>query len=370
LITAANLSPGLYDQGRNTIAALDLSTERLDGFDGMIQEPARHWLRFSKHGLSPTVLELYGRCPFQYFARQVLGLQSFEAPESAMGPSAAELGELGHLILKLTYQELIDGGYFADNGSHIAVDSIISAAAQKAFAEYEAENPIGYPLMWETVRDTLAQLIREVVGRDLQELASSGYVPVDLEIGIDDRLPADWPDPLNTLAIHGRIDRIDIDPMGNRMRVVDYKFKFGAKPAPEDNDLARSALRAQRLQPPFYSLLGQGKRRRDSLHTGESQIEASFYYIAPRWSEGPLVIKSFNSEELSGRTGEEIKNSIAQLAKGIQSGQFFMQPGEHCPHCEVAEICRKNHPPSLWRTENDPITARHRQLRQKDLKTC
>jgi ATP-dependent helicase/nuclease subunit B len=370
LIAAANLSPGLYEQGLKTIAAIDLSSDRLDVFDGIIQTPARHWLRFSKHGLSPTALELYGRCPFQYFARQVLGLQTLETPEAAMGPSAAEWGELGHLILKLTYQELINSGYFADNGSHVAVDSIISAAAQKAFTEYEAENPIGYPLMWETVRETLTELIREVVGRDLEELASSGYVPVDLEIGIDDRLPPDWPDPLNMLAIHGRMDRIDIDPRANRMRVVDYKFKFGAKPSPEDNDLSRSALRAQRLQPPFYSLLGQAKRRRDSLRPGESQIEASFYYIASRWSEGPLVVKSFNSEELSGKIGEEIRNSIAQLAKGIQSGQFFMQPGEHCPHCEVAEICRKNHPPSLWRTENDPITAPHRQLRQKDLKKC
>jgi ATP-dependent helicase/nuclease subunit B len=370
LIAAASLSPSLHEQGLKTIAAIDLSTDRLDIFDGIIQTPAPHWLRFSNRGLSPTALELYGRCPFQYFARQLLGLESFAAPETAMGPNAAELGELGHLILKLTYQELIAHGYFADRGSPVVVDSIISAAAEKAFAQYEAENPIGYPLMWETMRETLTQLIREVVGRDLQELASSGYVPTDLEVGIDDRLPPDWPAPLNTLSIHGRIDRIDIDPLGNRLRVIDYKFKFGGKPSPEDNDLTRSALRGQRLQPPFYSLLGQARRRRDSLRDGESQIEASFYYIASRWSDGPLVIKSFNSKELSGSIGEEIKHSIAQLGRGIQAGQFFMQPGEYCPHCEIAEICRKNHPPSLWRAENDPITAPHRQLRQKDLKKC
>ena len=369
LIAAANLSPSLYDQGLTALDRIDLSTERLDVFDGIIQTPARHWRRFAKHGLSPTALELYGRCPFQYFARQVLGLQSFEAPETAMGPSAAELGELGHLILKLTYQELIQSGYFANNRSRVAVDAIITAAAQEAFTEYEAENPIGYPLMWETVRETLTQLIRDVVRRDLEELASSGYVPVDLEMGIDDRLPPDWPDPLNTLAIHGRMDRIDIDARANRMRVVDYKFKFGAKPSPEDNDLSRSALRGQRLQPPFYSLLAQAKRRHDGFHSSD-QTEASFYYIASRWSEGPLVIKSFNSDELSDKIGEEIRNSIAQLVEGIRSGHFFMQPGEHCPHCEVAEICRKNHPPSLWRTENDPITTPHRQLRQKDLKKC
>ena len=370
LIQTANLSPGLYEQGLKTIAAIDLSTERLDAFDGMIDTPSRHWLRFSNHGLSPTALELYARCPFQYFARQVLGLQRLEAPDTAIGPSAAELGELGHLILKLTYQELIERGYFAGNRSNVAVDSIIGAAAQKAFTEYETENPVGYPLMWETLRETLTQLIREVVARDLQELALSGYVPVDLEIAINDRLPADWPDPLKTLAIHGRMDRIDIDPIRHRMRIVDYKFKFGGKPSPEDNDLSRAALRAQRLQPPFYSLLGQAKRSRDGLQAGESQVEASFYYIASRWSEGPLVIKSFSGQDLSGKIGEEIRNTIAQLALGIQSGQFFMQRGEHCPHCEVAEICRKNHPPSLWRTENDPITAPHRQLRQKDQKKC
>ncbi|HEX7227963.1 MAG TPA: PD-(D/E)XK nuclease family protein [Candidatus Binatia bacterium] len=370
LVEAAHLSSNLYEQGLKTILALDLSTDRLDVFDGIIQTPARHWRRFSNRGLSPTALELYGRCPFQYFARQVLGLQSLETPETVMGPGAAELGELGHLILKLTYQELIESGYFASNGSRVAVDAIISAAAQKTFTEYEAENPIGYPLMWETLRETLTQLIREVVRRDLEELACSGYVPLNLEIGIGDRLPPDWPDPLNTLAIHGRMDRIDIDPSANRMRVVDYKFKFGAKPSPEDNDLSRSALRGQRLQPPLYSLLAQAKRRRDGLPDGEIRSEASFYYIASRWSEGPLVIKSFNSDELSGKSGEEIRHTIAQLAKGIRSGHFFMQPGEHCPHCEVAEICRKNHPPSLWRTENDPITAPHRQLRQKELKKC
>jgi ATP-dependent helicase/nuclease subunit B len=110
LIAAASLSPSLYEQGLKTIAAIDLSTDRLDIFDGIIQTPAPHWLRFSKRGLSPTALELYGRCPFQYFARQLLGLESFAAPETAMGPNAAELGELGHLILKLTYQELIEDG--------------------------------------------------------------------------------------------------------------------------------------------------------------------------------------------------------------------------------------------------------------------
>src|SRR4029077_2336981 len=179
------------------------------------------------------------RCPFQYFARQVLGLERLETPESALGPSLAEFGELGHLILKLTYEELIRRGYFRGDVSAFTVDAVLIAAAQKAFADYEANHPIGYPLLWETLREALTQLIRDAIDRDLQELAESGYVPVDLETDIADRLPGHWPEPLNRLAIHGRMDRIDVDPVRNRMRVVDYKFKFSSNPSAEDNNLSR-----------------------------------------------------------------------------------------------------------------------------------
>jgi ATP-dependent helicase/nuclease subunit B len=366
LIAAASLSPELFEQGLKNIERIDASTERLGMFDGMIPSPEEHWRRFSQHGLSPTALELYGRCPFQYFARRVLGLERLETPEKVTGPSLAQFGELGHLILKLTYQELIRRGYFNGKGSSTDVDIALARSAQQAFADYEANHPIGFALMWETLRETLTRLIRQVMDDDLKELANSGYVPVALETDIADRLPASWPEPLDGLQIRGRMDRIDVDPQGSRMRIVDYKFKFGGTPSAEDTNLERSALRGERLQPPFYSLLGRAWTEREK--PAGAGVEASFFYIASRWSDGPLVIKSFSAEQLSGRIGDEIKKTISELAKGIQSGRFFMQRGNHCSHCDVAEICRKNHPPSLWRAENDPITEAHRQLREKDPK--
>jgi ATP-dependent helicase/nuclease subunit B len=366
LIDAVDLSSDLYKQGVENIRKIDLSTEKLDVFDGLIRSPTEHWHRLTERGLSPTRLELYARCPFQYFARQVLGLQRLETPEVTIGPSPAEIGEIGHSILKLTYHELIESGYFIGKAQTINTDAVLSLAAETAFAEYEATNPIGYPLIWDTLRETLIQILREVVNRDLQELALSGYVPVAVEADLKDRLPGDWPEPLKALPVHGRVDRIDIDPVHDRLRVVDYKFKFSAQPSSEDNDLCRAALRGERLQPPLYTVLGHARSKGDHRLGAEVQVSASFYYIAARWSEGPLFIKSFSAQELSGKTGEAIKQTISQLASGIQSGQFYLQRGDHCPYCEVAEICRKNHPPSLWRAENDPLTARHRQLREKD----
>ena len=50
-----------------------------------------YWKHLTERGLAPTALETYARCPFQFFARQVLGLQPLERPEEALGPNAAEV---------------------------------------------------------------------------------------------------------------------------------------------------------------------------------------------------------------------------------------------------------------------------------------
>jgi len=368
LIDAFDLSPAIYKHGRQVVERLDLSSGPLDAFDGVVSPLSDYWDYFSERGPSPTALETYGRCPFQFFAQHVLGLERLERPEDIMGPSPSEFGELGHLILKLTYQELIDRGYFSSEGSAVDIESTLTTIAERAFAEHASNNPVGYPLAWEILQEGLAQLLRQVIALDLQEISNSGYLPVAVEIDAKDKLGPNWPEPLNGLTIRGRMDRIDCDKTKNRLRVVDYKFKFGASSTTEDKDLYRAALRGEKLQPPFYFLLGKRLTSPKEIQTLAPEVEASFYYIAPRWTDGPLVTTSFNSQGFTGKIGEEIRNTISYLARGIQNGRFFIQPGEYCRHCDVAEICRKNHPPSLWRAENDPLTHPHRQLREKDPK--
>jgi ATP-dependent helicase/nuclease subunit B len=368
LLDAFALTPNLYRQGRKAVLALDQSADRLLLYDGVVGALPAHWQHFSERGLSPTALETYARCPFQFFARHILGLERLQRPEDILGPSPAEFGELGHEILNKFFASLIERGYFHDPPSSIDIDSELAAIAQRAFADYEAKNPVGYPLAWENLKDGLVQLLRQVVLRDLGELADSGYTPVSLETDMTDRLPGDWPEPLNGLLIRGRMDRIDRNAKENRLRVIDYKFKLGASQSVQDKNLYRAALRGERLQPPFYFLLGQRWAEKENVKTSEAAIAAQFYFIAPRWADGPWVTTEFGADGLTGKVGAEIKNTIAYLAQGIEQGRFFIQRGEHCGHCEVAEICRKNHPPSLWRAENDPLTEPHRALHAKDPK--
>ena len=365
LVEASALLPALYKQGRKVAAAIDQSGGRLLPHDGVLANFDSYWKHFSERGLSPTALETYARCPFQFFARHVLGLAPLDRPEEILGPSPAEFGELGHEILNSFYRALIDGGYFAGAAAKVDVDSALQAVAARAFIDYEENHPVGYPLAWESLKESIIQLLRQVLAQDLGELSQSGFVPASLETDVTAQLPGDWPDPLKGLAIRGRMDRID--RKAEALRVIDYKFKFGANPATQDKDLIRAALRGERLQPPFYYLLAQSWVEEHG-QTSRPGIEANFYFIAPRWSQGPLITRSYGSEGLANRAGAETKQTIAYLADGVRQGRFFINRGEYCGRCDAAPICRKNHPPSLWRAENDPVTELHRALREKAIK--
>jgi ATP-dependent helicase/nuclease subunit B len=366
LIEASQPLPAVYKQGRQVVAELDRSAARMHAYDGMVGKLDSYWKRFSERGVAPTALEIYARCPFQFFARHVLGLQPLDRPEEILGPSPAEYGKLGHEILQFFYSALIESGYFADKGSTTEVDAILESVAARAFSDYETYNPVGYPLVWESFKEVLRQLLRQVIARDLGELAGSGFAPVSLETDVNARLPADWPEPLKGLAIRGRMDRIDRND--NRLRVIDYKFKLGGSPLSQDKNLLRAALRGERLQPPIYYLLAERWAEGKTAGTAAPVIEADFYYVAPRWPDGPLVAVSYGNEGLAGKVGAATKQTIAYLADGVRRGRFFINRGEHCGRCDVAPICRKNHPPSLWRAENDPVTEPHRQLQEKDPK--
>jgi ATP-dependent helicase/nuclease subunit B len=368
LIEATGNLPALYQQGRKMVGDLDRSGDRLLAYDGLLGELDGFWKHFAERGLSPTGLETYARCPFQFFARHVLGLQPLERPEEILGPTAAEFGEVGHEILNGFYKALMDSGYFTGKAAAIDTENFLAAVAAAAFAEYEMKNPVGYPLAWETLKEGLIHLLRQVTLGDLKELANSGFVPVSLETDMARCLPDNWPDGVKGLTIRGRMDRIDRNQRdGNALRVIDYKFKFGATPSTPDKNLGRAALRGERLQPPFYYLLAEAWSQPKDEKTTPA-IEADFYYIAPRWSDGPLVIARYDRDGMSGSLGAATKETIAYLVDGVRQGRYFIHRGEHCGRCEVATICRKNHPPSLWRAENDPLTETHYSLHAKDPK--
>ncbi|MEK7341634.1 MAG: PD-(D/E)XK nuclease family protein, partial [Candidatus Binatota bacterium] len=366
-------SPSLYRRGSEVIKQLETITDRLAGHDGIVGAVPDHWKRIVEKGLSPTSLEGYARCPFQFFARTLLGLERLKRPEEVAGPGAADVGQMVHSILKAFYQELIDRRFFlpkeksADTPSTSSgrAAAILKAVTQRAFLDFEQNNPVGYPLAWEILREGVATLLEQVVAQDLKELFESGYRPVAFECEATDRLPENWPGPLNGLTIRGRMDRIDHQPEENRYRVIDYKLKSAKSRHPIDKDLLRSALRGQRVQPPFYLLLGRKYAARQASKGAAASVDAAFYFLAPQWPEGPLVVESLPGDTWEGQSGKSLKETVAFLAQAIRQGLFFIQPDDYCRYCEVSEVCRRSHRPTMWRVERDPRSRAHLELRDK-----
>ena len=346
-----------YERSAAAIRKLEDGAGAARSYDGVTGPHPEAWKELWERGLSPTTLETYGRCPFRYFARRMLGLERLDRPEDEEPLDALEQGQLCHAILQ-AFHEGFDPADPEDWSTRL------DRAAAETLSEYEGRFPTGYPAAWEVAREQVTELLREVVRADLDEMAGSGFRPAETETDMKTRLGPEWPEDLRGLPVHGRLDRLDYHRRDNRYRVIDYKHKSSARPGPEDNDPVLSAIRGQKLQLPLYALLA-------AAHASErgpapaAAVEAAWYFIARRWEDGPLSPREFAAETWRQPEGQRIRDTVAQLLGGIRAGEFFIMPGPYCRYCEVSEVCRKGHSPSAMRAKRHPAAEALAQTRKQ-----
>ncbi len=329
-------------------------------FDGVTGPLEDIWREILEHGISPTTLESYGRCPFQYFARRALQLEQLGRPEEATPVQALERGQICHDILQRFYQE--PDRVWANNRN-----TWLDHVAAEVLSTFAERSPTGYPVAWEAVKEELVAMLQEVIEVDLEEMAQSGFRPVELEKDLTARLGVDWPEDLQGLPVHGRLDRIDQNDQEGCVRVVDYKYKTGRSPQAEDNNPLLAAVRGRKLQLPLYVLLASAHAV--DMATTPS-FEAAWYFLAHRWEEGPLAPRSFSGQSMQESAGQQIRDTVARFLRGIRSGEFFIMPGDYCRYCEVSEICRKDHFSSSIRAARHPgAKALSRMRKVKEPKT-
>ncbi len=339
------------DTFRHAAAALDRIEEDgslLNLFDGITGTVESHWARIIERGLAPTPLERYARCPFQYFAADVLRLEpSRVAIEQE--PDAALVGTLCHATLRRCYEQLVQAGWptapMADN----MVDQTIRASVEQAAADLESQHRTGHYLLWELAKELIATLVITAVKADETEQSEHPYTPVAFEVDGEGTVPGVLDEGL--LKIRGRIDRLDRNRTSGALRVLDYKFKVGSAMKPEDRNLTQSAVRGYRLQPPLYSCLSVPGQPTPSL--------VQFLFLAPQWST-TISRSTFETVSWSSDTGTRIQNTIRTLVDGVRAGRFFILPDGYCDGCDFRMVCRREHAPTWWRA--------HRATEPKTLK--
>jgi RecB family exonuclease len=233
---------------------------------------------------SPSALESWAACPVKWFVERYLLLDD-------LGPDAEPLsrGTVAHDTLEATLREL----RVQTGSAKVRPETLDQARAilRDALAQAAARTPIS------TNPERLAAGTRRLeadLERYLEAAAHDGsaYEPRHLEVSFgfergdehEDRPPADADKlslpplelqaPDGPLRLRGRIDRIDVDPSGKRMQVVDYKTgqaKPGARWIEDRLFQATLYLRAASdhlgLAPDgaFYQPLSSGDARRRGL---------------------------------------------------------------------------------------------------------
>jgi ATP-dependent helicase/nuclease subunit B len=351
-------APDLLREGLIVLASIEGSDLSLTGYDGFVgEDPA--WAA-GQISLSPTALQRYAKCPFQYYSAQVLRVTPLPKPESVNELDARARGELCHSVLRAFYDRLrVTGLPVAKISPEEALDWL-AEEAERVFAGFEHAEAVGYPLAWEVAREEILRLTKALVSSDLLELSESGYLPSLFEFPVTGPLDLGLPSGAPVI-IHGVLDRVDLKETAEkvRIRVVDYKYTIARAMRAQDKDLNLATVRAQRLQPLLYLHLAKYVLP-DRVSQPDS---AAFYFLGSRWIDMPIQKTALYASCWEGENGVLIKKTLQRLVEGIRQGRFSILPGDYCGYCDFAAACRYTHDLSARRARTDPATKLLKVLR-------
>ncbi len=249
--------------------------------------------------VSVTALELYRRCPFQFYLKHVLNLEA--PPEPAFEIAAREWGLIVHEVMGMIYK----------NGP-VPVDQLETVAKEALSAVLE-KKPL--PPFWREVTRRVFENIIPYFVKSEMALRAEGFQPVKTELALRGAVADD-------IKVKGRIDRLD--SAGNRLRIIDYKTGTAT--------INAQAITEKRthIQLPIYACL-----IKNQPDFASKQVEniGSYDLTEVKWLAGekvPLTVLI-----------EEALKTTRMVIDRIRAGKFPPEPGEkeHCEDCELNFTC-------------------------------
>lgn len=341
----------LFEQGIATLNTIEGESQVLGPFDGMVvgkHVPA-------ERSFSPTALERYATCPFQYFAEKVLRLEPVWRLQDDHLPPLM-LGTLVHESLRTSYERLLFLRWPENQLTESQVHSTVCESVADAFAAHAARQGTGHALLWTLACEQVTDLVKAAVFSDQAEHRTTGFRPVAFEVAAQGTVPLESDAPAVSLKIHGTLDRVDYRADPPALRIVDYKFKQGSEISPADRNLALSAIRGFRLQPPLYA--------RMVLPSYPTTTEVQLLFLAPAWNQ-QISRSTFDASLWTSRTGDLIRHTLSTLIQGITKGEFFILPDGYCDNCQFSGACRRNDAMTWWRSYRSPQAKALRRLRKQ-----
>ena len=341
----------LFEQGLATLKTIERESPELGPFDGMVGAQAPALPTATERSFSPTALERYATCPFQYFAEKVLRLEPLRRLHHDHLPPVM-LGTLVHESLRVSYERLVLLQWPDDS----LTEATVQEAVTDTFAAHAASQGTGHALLWSLAREQVTELVAAAVSSDQTEYQATGFRPVAFEAAAQGIVPLGSDASSVSLKIHGTLDRVDYRAEPPALRIVDYKFKQGSEITAVDRTLALSAVRGFRLQPPLYA--------RMTLPLLPAPTDVQLLFLAPQWKQ-PIFRSTFDAGLWTGHIGDMIRQTLAILIQGIERREFFILPDGYCDYCEFSGACRRHDSMAWWRSYRSPQARVLRRLRRQ-----
>lgn len=306
----------------------------LNFYDGIVSKNNPLYIKIEQKGLSPSAMRLLWLCPGAYFFKNVIRVNEPAEYDRAKIPSNAK-GTLHHEILQNFYQYIMKQNL---------LDKLSAESAGKLFDEFaeaflppEKYKEYGlYPLLWKTLCRDIKKNLRGLIEADIPVLLQRGLRPSFFEY----HLEAEAEFAGRKLKLHGESDRIDVNPESKACRIVDYKT------TKENASMARAVFEKGILQPPLYMIMLENSE--DETMRGLNPEEAVLLAVEEDGKREKSL--SAGDYELIKTEFEKAVNYRVDLA---ENGEFIITPSAHaCEYCAYADVCRKDHAPSLRRARN------------------
>ncbi|MYF92228.1 MAG: PD-(D/E)XK nuclease family protein [Gemmatimonadetes bacterium] len=344
------------------LAELRTAPKSLGNHEGVLdEEPLLDALRTrlgAGHSFSATQLELYGRCPFRFFAQELLNLQPLRDPED--DDSARKRGNLVHRTL---YRFYAAHGEAAERAENLAEN--IAELRRQGRQVAEEMSLTGF--FWE-------RELERLLGSDdgerkgvlphflrLQATAANPAVPTHFELsfgsypGMGEGDPQsittlyaiDDPETGSEVRIAGKIDRIDRTADG---RFVVFDYKTGRMPSVADIDTGLN------LQLPLYLLAAESLFEELELRQGAGAAYLMLRDLEDCGRSGLFADATHRNTAYvaSGRYGmydheayrqrlDAVRGFVLSYTRAMRRGVFRVtthDPDKICPHCPYQQSCR------------------------------
>ncbi|RPH79020.1 MAG: PD-(D/E)XK nuclease family protein, partial [Nitrospiraceae bacterium] len=355
VLDAMGRDRALIEQGLATLKTIERESLELGPFDGMLGGQVPTLSGSAEQSVSPTALERYATCPFQYFTEKVLRLEPVRRLQQNHLPPL-KIGTLVHESLRLSYERLVLLQWPDSSLTEAQVQSTVLEAVIDTFAAHAESRGTGHALLWTLAREQVTSLVVAAVFSDQEEYRATGFRPVAFEAAAQGIVSLGADPVSGSLKIHGTLDRVDYRAEPPALRIVDYKFKQGSEISAVDRNLGLSAVRGFRLQPPLYA--------RMTLPSLPAVTDVQLLFLAPEWKQA-ISRSTFDAGLWTSPTGDMIRQTLKILIQGIANREFFILPDGYCDSCEFSGTCRRYDGMVWWRSYRSPQARVLRKLRKQ-----